>query len=221
MQQDIAALERVKDDFSVAAFLAARRATHEVLASFSRDVVPGIGEEAATALLRARLHAAGAQAHWHRPLVRIGVNTAKRFAERSLPGVRLAPSDIFFVDIGPVWNGYEGDCGETFVVGDDPALARCARDARAIFGLLREAWRREALTGRQLYDRAAAEARARGWRLNLDYDGHRLGDFPHHAYYRGGLAAVDARPAPSLWVLEIQIVEPGGAYGAFHEDLLM
>lgn len=221
VQHDIAVLERVKDGFSVAALLRARRATREFLTEFERDLVPGIEEAAATALLDRRLRAAGAQLHWHRPLVRIGVNTTKRFAERSEPGVRLRDPDICFVDIGPVWDGYEGDCGETIVVGADPERLRCARDAREIFALLREAWRREALTGRQLYARAAALARERGWLLNRDYDGHRLGDFPHHAYYRGGLSTVEARPAPSLWVLEVQIVHPARTYGAFYEDLLV
>lgn len=221
MRHDIAALERVRDGFSATAFLNARRTTREFVAEFKRDIVPGIEEAAATALLATRLRAAGALLHWHRPLVRIGVNTTKRFGERSAPGVRLGDPDICFVDIGPVWNGYEGDYGETIVVGDDPERLRCARDARAIFELLGEAWRGEALTGRQLYERAAALAQARGWLLNRAYDGHRLGDFPHHAYYRGGLSTVDARPAPSLWVLEVQIVHPAGTYGAFHEDLLL
>jgi hypothetical protein len=35
------------------------------------------------------------------------------------------------------------------------------------------------------------------------------------------MAAVDFRPAPLLWVLEIAIIHPGRKFGAFYEDLLL
>ena len=55
----------------------------------------------------------------------------------SEPGVVLGEHDIFFLDIGPVYGGTEGDAGDTFVFGDDaehhkaaptcgPSGTRCA-----------------------------------------------------------------------------------------------
>jgi hypothetical protein len=36
--------------------------------------------------------------------------------------------DIFFIDIGPTWQEWEGDGGQTFVTGEDSEKARCAAD---------------------------------------------------------------------------------------------
>ncbi len=43
----------------------------------------------------------GMERLWHPPYVRIGPNTTKTYRERSVPGVRLGESDIFFIDLGP------------------------------------------------------------------------------------------------------------------------
>ncbi len=45
---------------------------------------------------------------WHGIHVRFGVNTLKQFGEPSAPGVKLRDDDIFFIDIGPVWQKVGG-----------------------------------------------------------------------------------------------------------------
>ena len=76
----------------------------------------------------------------------------------------LRDDDTFVVDIGPVWDGYEGDYGDTFVTGRDDAGARCARAAREVFRRARLDWLAGA-TGEALYDRADAYAREYGCAL--------------------------------------------------------
>ena len=128
---------------------------------------------------------------------------------------------IYFVDIGPIFQGYEGDAGDTFVMGTNPDHHRVKRDVRAIWDQVRDFWFDTGASGRDLYDFAVRTTEDLGWRLNLDLSGHRLSDYPHSAHYDGSLADVGFRPNPNLWVLEIAIVHPEAPFGAFYEDLLL
>jgi Xaa-Pro aminopeptidase len=167
------------------------------------------------------LKAAGMRRGWHDVYVRFGPNTTKTFGAASEPGVVLGTNDIFLIDIGPVWEQWEGDGGDTFVTGTDADMARCARDAKTLFHEVRAAWRDDKLTGEALYQFADRRASEMGWKLNLDLSGHRISDFPHAAIYEGPLADVPFTPSPLLWVLEIHIRHPEKAYGAFFEDMLL
>jgi methionyl aminopeptidase len=141
--------------------------------------------------------------------------------ERSEPGVVLDENDIFFIDIGPVYEDTEGDAGETFVFGDDPDHIRAKKEVRLIWDDVRDTWFAERITGKDLYDHAIEVAASYGWMLNMDLSGHRLSDFPHSAHYDGPLAEVTFCPNPNLWVLEIAIAHPDRTFGAFYEDLLL
>ena len=92
----------------------------------------------------------------------------------------------------------------------------------AFEGTVRRKWLAERLTGRALYDFAAAEAQALGWVLNMDLSGHRISEFPHEAHYGGPMAEIDFTPTGGpLWVLEIHIRHPQLPFGAFFEDMLL
>jgi methionyl aminopeptidase len=178
-------------------------------------------EEDARAMARDLLAEQGMAKGWHHILVRFGPNTTKDFLEPSEKGVVLGSDDIFFVDIGPVYGGLEGDGGDTFVFGNDRDHHRAKTDVKKIWNDVRDRWFEDGLTGRALYDHAERTAAARGWRLNRDLSGHRLSEFPHSVHYDGAMATVDFSPAPMLWVLEIAIIHPERKFGAFYEDLLL
>lgn len=213
--------ERNGPAFDPAIMLEARRRTRAAIARIAARIAPGMAEEEAQALARRLLKDAGMLRGWHGIHVRFGANTLKNFGEPSEGGVVLRENDIFFIDIGPVWQGHEGDGGESFVVGGDPDMARAIADVRVLFGMARDAWRAEGLTGQALYDLLAQRAEDLGWRLNLDMSGHRLSDFPHAVKHDGTLADVGYRPLSGLWVLEVQIRHPARQFGAFYEDLLL
>jgi methionyl aminopeptidase len=178
-------------------------------------------EEDAVAMAKQVLADAGLALSWHPVRVRFGSNTMKAMKQASAPGVILKEDDIFFIDIAPRHELWEGDGGKSFTVGHDLDQARCARDAETLFHEVREAWRREKLTGQQLYAFADRRARTMGWSLNFDLPGHRIADFPHAAIYTGPLAEADFHPAALRWILEIHIRDPQGRFGAFFEDLLL
>ena len=205
----------------MAYLLEQRTRTHEAVKAIAAAMRPGMREEDAVVLANSLLAERQMRRGWHKVNLRFGVNTTLHFHTPSQPGVVLGTSDIFFIDIGPVFEHWEGDAGDTFVVGNDADLARCAADARAVFHSARRRWLADRLNGRELYDYAAAEAARLGWVLNLDMNGHRISDFPHKAIFGGSLAEIDFVPSAGLWVLEIQIRHPTRPFGAFFEDLLL
>ncbi|SEM53010.1 Metallopeptidase family M24 [Luteibacter sp. UNCMF331Sha3.1] len=206
--------------FSRQAMLAARERSWAALGAIAARIVPGMTETDAAAVASECLAAAGMQRIWHPSIIRFGPNTLKTFRQRSAPDTRLGDHDIFFVDLGPVFDGHEGDVGDTFVTGGDAQMTACATAARELFDLTAARWR-EGVTGTALYAFADEQARAMGWRLNHATKGHRVGDYPHAVHKAGNLGDLDATPVPGLWILEIQIAHPDRPIGAFFEDLLI
>jgi len=214
-------LEDVGAAFTVEKMLFVRDRTRRAIHAIAARVTPGMVEEDAVEMAKDLLAGLDMIKGWHDVYVRFGSNTLKTFGAPSDPGVILGENDLFFIDIGPVWQDWEGDGGDTFIVGSNAEMARCAADARKLFHIVRKKWTQTGLSGKGLYDFATAEAEAMGWELNLDLSGHRLSDFPHAAVYDGPLAEIDFRPSPLLWVLEIHIRDRDRKFGAFFEDMLL
>jgi len=221
LTQEFATLEQTKEGFALEKLFEIRARTLDAVNRIAEQVYVGMLEEDANKMAIATLQAMGTRQGWHKPFVRFGSNTVKTFGADSDPGIRLGEDDIYFIDIGPVWEGYEGDAGNTFVMGNDADLQRCASDTKQIFDAVADKWKTERYTGQALYQFAEQMTKDLGWELNLDLSGHRLGDFPHEAYYKGSLAEVPFHPSSKLWVLEIQIRHPEKPFGAFFEDILI
>jgi hypothetical protein len=213
--------EGVGPAFTKEKMLEMRAKTRGVINQIAAYVKPGMVEEDAVEWAKNLLAEHDMVRGWHDVYVRFGSNTLKTFGAPSDPGIVLKEDDIFLIDIGPVWEDWEGDGGDTFVFGNDPLKLKCAEDARKLFHLVRHKWEDTGMSGKALYEYATAEALAMGWELNLDLSGHRLSDFPHAAIYDGPMMDVDFKPSPLLWVLEIHIRHPTAGYGAFFEDMLL
>lgn len=214
-------IEANRDGFVLSELLDARKKTWEAISRIEKAMEIGVSEEEAHKIADQIMKEMGAKKFWHRTHVRFGVNTLKTYSEKSEPNTFLKEDDIYLLDIGPVWNDkYEGDGGATFVVGSDPLKKKCAEDVLKIFNVTREHWKSNHVTGPALYEFSAKVAREFGWELVQEVAGHRLGDFPHHAFFKGSMGDIDFRPAPNAWVLETQIKHSTLPIGAFHEDLL-
>lgn len=212
--------EGVGKGFDAERLLAARLRSIEATRRIAAELRPGMREADADRIAARVFEELGFERIWHPTHIRFGRNTLKLYKEPSEPDVVLGENDLFFIDIGPVWEGHEGDYGDTFIVGDEPARQAIAIAARRLFETVALRWR-EGCTGRELYAFAESAALAEGYVLNLGSPGHRLGDFPHSVHRAGKLAVADFPPSPGLWVLEIQIRHPSLPIGAFYEDLLL
>lgn len=200
---------------------AARAKTWEIVDRVSRYVKSGMRESEATAYCKEVIAELGADRIWHPVLIRFGENTLKTFKQRSDGDPTLQENDTFFIDLGVVWNGHEGDVGATFVVGGDDEMKACASAAQTLFNEVKLRWETSKVSGTALYEFAHRRATELGWRLNLDIKGHRVSDFPHAIYKAGGLGDFGLCPDVGLWILEIQIAHPSRPFGAFYEDLLI
>lgn len=200
--------------------LHAREQSWAALHGIRARMQPGVGEDEARAMAQDVFVELGMERLWHPVIIRIGPNTTKTYRERSEPGVRLGENDVYFIDLGLVFDGHEGDVGDTFTVGTAPKQAACAQAARDLYQDVAAKWRNEGLSGHNLYNYADERAEAMGWRFNHAVKGHRISDFPHSVHKGGDLGDFENSPSSGLWVLEIQIAHPTEPFGAFYEDLL-
>lgn len=174
----------------------------------------------------------GVRAHWHKRLVRAGRNTLATYYDET-EEVTLQADDIAFVDLGPVFEGWEADYGATYVLGNDPAKRRLAADLERVWTELRDVYRaRPDITGAALYAAAHRAAEQLGWRFAGQIAGHLVGEFPHSDLPGGREESViwpqnhvrmrDRDPDGRVrhWILEVHLAEKSGLFGGFCERLL-
>jgi Xaa-Pro aminopeptidase len=213
--------EAVGPTYSLDAIRRAQAETWRALDAIAAAIRPGMRESEAQALGAGILARHALDPDWHPLLIRFGPNTLKIFSDKGEGDPVLGDDDIYFIDMGPVFLGHEGDAGATYVTGNDPEMAACAAAVKTLFDRVSAIWRQGGVGGIALYEAAAREAEAMGWVLNLEIKGHRVSDYPHRALPPGGqLGTLDQVPGPGLWILEIQIRHPTRPFGAFFEDLL-
>ncbi len=213
--------EQVGPAFSIDLMHLAQQQSWAALAQIAAAIKPGMTEVVARQLAKDILQQSGVERLWHPVIIRFGVNTCKIYSEPSEKDIVLQENDIFFIDLGPVYAGHEGDVGATFVVGHDAAQQQCAAAAKQLFVQVRQHWLQQGCSGSALYQYAEQQADALGYELNLAIKGHRLGDYPHKLYAGGNLGDFSGVPRAGVWVLEIQIKHPTLAIGAFYEDVLL
>jgi len=213
--------EGVGASFEIDAMRFASKQSWMAVHAMAHAFAPGMSEAEAIRIGREILKDLGVERLWHPVQVRFGTNTLKTFRQKSDPDVVLGSDDIYFIDLGPVFRGHEGDVGATFTTGGDPEKAACAMAAKTLFDDVRTQWSIQGLSGPALYAYAQRRAREMGWRLNRGTQGHRVGDFPHSIHRGGTLGAFGSRPGAGIWVLEIQIAHPEKPFGAFYEDVLL
>lgn len=214
------AWEKVGAQFSMEGILAARSRSIQAVQEIAALMEPGMTTGEAIALADKHLQSMGSAYNWHPTYIRFGPDTQCTWRQPVERHRTLHADDIFVIDIGPVWDGYEGDYGDTFVLGSNADYERCAQAARDIFMHTRAAWM-QGLAGDALYEHANTLARKRGYVLVQDAAGHRVSDFPHALYGKHRLAEADFVPDDGIWVLEIQVQDAVRPIGAFFEDVLL
>lgn len=212
-------LQSFGDAFELRKLHRAREVARELTYELSSLIRPGMTEADAHRMYKELSLKHGVEKQWHPPKLRFGKNTLKVFREESDPHV-LQEEDIFFIDIGPVIDGHEADFGDTFVIGSQFDHKHIAEAARKVFVEVGYHWMKKRCGGKELYEFAKRTAAKAGYELNMHSDGHRIGDFPHHVHFKGGLPEMDELIVPNAWVLEIQLSDPARRFGAFFEDIL-
>jgi Xaa-Pro aminopeptidase len=196
-------------------------------------IAPGVTERAASDAIRdLAADLFGMDRHWHKRIVRAGLNTLQPYDENP-PERTIADDDVVFCDFGPIFEGWEADFGRTFVLGHDPVKHRL-RDALPIV------WRagqdffeaHPEVTGEQLFDHMVQLAERSGWEFGGTIAGHLVGEFPHvkiagddiESYIAPGsdqpMRRLDRTGKQCHWILEVHLVDRGRQIGGFYEELL-
>lgn len=212
-------LQSFGESFSLEKLIHARNVAREITYELSSLFRPGMTEEDAHGLYKDLCKKYPVEKQWHPPKLRFGPNTTCDFKDVSKPYV-LQEEDIFFIDIGPVIGGHEADYGETFTIGNIYEQKLITETSKKIFHEVVEHWNTIRPTGEELYHFAKERADHYGYYLSMGSDGHRIGDFPHHVHYRGGMPDVQEEIVPNAWILEIHLFNQERTFGAFYEDIL-
>jgi Xaa-Pro aminopeptidase len=174
----------------------------------------------------------GVTQHWHKRVVRAGPNTLCVFAE--MPPVRvIAPDDIVYLDLGPVFEAWEADIGRSYALGSDPRKQALVADLPRIFAAVQAHYHASPdITGAELFAFAQRQADEAGWRFGGVIAGHIVGEFPHvarsegrkrsliNAANRERMRAPDHMGRERHWILEIHLTDGARTFGGFYELLL-
>jgi len=213
------AIQDFGESFDLKKFYHARDVARDMAHELASKINPGMVELDAHELYKKICLKHGVERNWHPPKLRFGPNTLKTFKEPSDP-YTLQDEDIFYVDIGPVIDGHEADYGETFTIGSNFEHKNITASSMKVFDEVSEYWKTNKTRGPELYEWAMACAKKYGYVLNMGSDGHRIGDFPHHVFFKGAIIECSEELLPNAWILEIQLDHPKLKFGAFYEDIL-
>ncbi|HVJ42694.1 MAG TPA: M24 family metallopeptidase [Dongiaceae bacterium] len=170
--------------------------------------------------------------HWHKRVIRTGVNTVYPYQAEPEDRV-VAADDIVYVDLGPVFQEWEADFGRTYVLGEDARKHALCAELPKVFAAGKKRFQDNAdITGAELYHFVSGLAEHLGWVFGNDHAGHLVGEFPHekihgdrislyiHPDNTAPLRSLDVLGLKRHWILEVHLVDRDRRYGAFYEDLL-
>jgi Xaa-Pro aminopeptidase len=218
-----------------AALEAAQARALELFAAIERDglIAPGRSERDVEEDIRAlAAREFGVEKHWHRRIVRSGPNSMTTAGD--YPPVRIIEADdIVYLDLGPVFEGWEADIGKSYALGGDGRKRALVAELPRQFDRLQSHFRAHPdITGAALYDFAVQSAAAAGWTFGGKIAGHIVSEFAH-SQIPGSKALnriapenttpmsdPDGHGRPRHWIGEIHLVDRGGGFGGFYERLL-
>jgi Xaa-Pro dipeptidase len=174
----------------------------------------------------------GTRKHWHKRVVRTGQNTFYSY-KIDPPDLPIKDGDLVYLDLGPVFDDFEGDIGKTYLIGDDPIKTKLIRDLERIFIEGKKLYTSNPnMTGAQLWSSVLERTKEAGWEFGNDHAGHIVSEFSHKQKYGD---SPDVRinelnhlpmntPHPDgqkrHWILEIHLVDRMGQFGGFFEDII-
>lgn len=175
----------------------------------------------------------GINEHWHKKIVRAGINTLQPFIADPADRV-IQENDIVFFDFHPVYEGWEADLGRTYVLGNNPLKLKLKKD-------IEDAWqeandwyfKQDKLTGAEYFTYINDLTKRYGYEFGNAIAGHIVGRFPHeqpddpndpcldiHPDNHTDIFQPDKNGNKRHWILELHFVDRANNIGAFFEQLL-
>jgi Xaa-Pro dipeptidase len=175
----------------------------------------------------------GVERHWHKRIVRAGPNTLCTFWDNP-PERLIAPDDIVYLDLGPVFGEWEADIGRSYALGEDADRKQLVADLPSVFAAVKARFDEGPdITGAELFAFALEAAAQAGWEFGGAIAGHVIGEFPHSHTVPGERAfnliapqntqkmrGPDGLGRERHWIGEIHLVDKARTFGGFYERLL-
>ncbi len=175
----------------------------------------------------------GIKKFWHKRIVRAGKNTLFPYRENP-EDLSICNDEILFFDFGPVFEDWEADIGDTYVIGSDPNKLKLQKDVRVAFQKGTEYFRNnKTITCSELYQFTCELAKKNGWAYGNEHCGHLVGKFPHekllgevienyiHPDNHLQMRRLDKFGDPLQWIYEIHFIDAKKEIGGFYERLLL
>ena len=175
----------------------------------------------------------GIENHWHKKIVRTGINTLQPFIANP-PDLVIQKDDIIFFDFHPIYQGWEADLGRTYVLGNDPLKLKIKKDIEAAWHEA-NAWyfKQRSLTGATYFNYVTDLTKRYGYEFGNAIAGHIIGYYPHeqpddptdlcldvHLDNHADILQLDKHGNKRHWILELHFVDRVNNIGAFFEQLL-
>ncbi len=174
----------------------------------------------------------GIEKHWHKRIVRCGLNTLHPYKENP-PNRIIQSDDILFFDFGPIIENWEADLGRTYVIGNNPIKLKLKNDIEKAWNETK-VWvlKQSELKASELFNYAVQKANEYGWEFGGEIAGHLIGEFPHerlepgnyqlyiHPDNHNNIFLPDANGKKRHWILEMHFVDRRNKIGSFYEQLL-
>jgi len=216
--------------------LHAQQITLELFEAVEKNnlITPGKSEnQLSQEIVDLALTAFGITDHWHKKIVRSGINSLATYTENP-PDRIIEKDDIVFLDFGPIVGGYEADLGRTYVLGNDQHKLKLKSDVElAWYGT--QAWihQHTILKASEIYRYVVEKAADYGWEFTGNIAGHILGKYPHeqpadpksleldiHPSNHDDIYLLDPQGNKRHWVLELQFIDREKMIGGYFEQLL-
>lgn len=197
-------------------------------------IVPGISEEQLNAAVAdLALKNFGIEKHWHKKIVRAGINTVAQYPDNPDNRILMA-DDIVFIDYGPIVEGYEADIGRTYVIGDDAKKIKLKNDVEQAWYEI-QSWfeNQSTVKASDLFTYVQEKALAFGWLFGGQIAGHIVGQYPHeqpadpksveldvHPQNDHDMFVKDKNGCDRHWILELQFTDVEKTMGGYFEQLL-
>jgi Xaa-Pro aminopeptidase len=175
----------------------------------------------------------GIREHWHKKVVRAGVNTMSIYSDNP-PDRIIQPDDIVFIDFGVVVDGWEADFARTYVLGNDARKLKLKNDVEKAWRETQEWFHKQSnVKASDLFEHTRKKSHEYGWTSAGEIAGHIVGKFPHeqpadpkslaldvHPDNHDDMSLLDANGDKRHWILEIHFVDKEHQIGAYVEQLL-
>jgi Xaa-Pro dipeptidase len=175
----------------------------------------------------------GIKNHWHKKIVRSGINTLAIYNDNP-PDQVLKEDDILFIDYGPIIKGYEADLGRTYVIGNNAAKLKLKADVEKAWHEINEWYKKQTtLKASDLFEYVCQKATQYGWTFGGQIAGHIVGEYPHeqppdpksfeldvHPENHNDMFLLDDNGNKRHWILEIHFIDKEKKIGGYFEQML-